>query len=174
MSKYTIQIKTNIQNICTLAANENINYDNILWWQLNVLALTLKDKLFSHQDLLKRIEAACPYFKGIDSADHYDIVINLDTNTMNKPNVPLYRFDEVNQKECGIDLLIEVDNYFAVYEDGQKLPMKKVEFDVDLLRKEIVTIDEFIEISGFIDELTKEDESDFILNNQLVLRFNNI
>ncbi len=95
---------------------------------------------------------------------------------MNKPVVPLYKFDQVKPEECCVSLLRDGDDFYAIYDESEEsILMRKVSFEkLDLLSKKEVTLDQFIEISDFINILTENDESDYVLNNQLVLRFNNI
>ena len=173
MSTYTVQIKKQ-NTIITFNANSNINYDNILWWELSKLVKILKKEFTSNEDLIQEIENNSGYFK-MGTADHTDLVIDLDQNTMDKPMVPLYKFDEVNPANCCIALRKEGNNYFAIYDEDEQYLMNKVSFaKLALLNKDQVTLDEFIEIADFINTLTENDESDYVLNDQLVLRFNNI
>ena len=172
MSNYTVKIIKNNQTIITLAANQNIDYDNYLWWQLSKLVKVLKNGFTSKEDLVSKIEKNVEHFQPSKESDYSNLIIDLDNNEMDKPLVPLYRFEDVNQNNCCIDLLKEDNQYFAVYEDGSKYQMQNVNFDCVLLNKEKVTLDEFIKVADFIDSLVIEDETDYVLNNQLVMRFN--
>ncbi len=172
MNTYIIKIIKNQKTFMTLCADNNVNYDNCIWWQLSKLVKLLQSSKLAKDELISEIEKNVEYFRCYVEIDHADLVINLDTNTMNKPSVPVYRFNEVKQETCCIDLLKENGQYFAVYEDGSKYQMKNVNYNYDLLIANEVTLDEFISIADFIDSLVAGDETDYILNGEKVMRFN--
>lgn len=172
MNNYIIRIIKNQKPFITLCADSNVNYDNCIWWQLSKLVKLLKTSQANKDELLNEIREHIEYFHFCTEVAHIDLTINLDTNTMDKPLVPLYRFDDVKQAVCCIDLLEENEQYFAVYEDGSKYLMKNVNYNYDLLSASKVTLDEFISIADFIDSLVAGDETDYILNGEKVMRFN--
>ena len=173
MYEYQVTIKNNNKIICTVGAN-SIDYDNILWWQLAKLVRTVKKGFSSKEELLNKIENETEYFHRTRSNSKSNITIDLDKNTMNKPYFPLYQPEEVCPEVCCISLKTKNGKYYAVYEDECENEMPNVSFNkVNLLNKPVVTLDEFLTISEFVDSLVYTGENtDYVLNNELIIRFN--
>ena len=111
----------------------------------------------------------------MDNNEELDVLtIDLDANTVDMPLFPLYKFEEVEPDMCCISLKLKDGKYYSVYEDGEEYEMYYVTFDrVDLLKAKKLTIDEMMIVINFVNELVdKYNDTDFILNNELVIRFN--
>lgn len=175
MIPYIVKIIKNQQSI-TLSADGNIDYDNYLWSALYKLVKVLKEGFVSKEELSIKLSNDHSFFSLYEENSYSNLVIDLDHNLMDMPIIPIYEFNEVNPAECCIAIKNINDKFYAVYEDGSEYQMANVNFDdVSLLRKKQVTIDEFLKVSSFIASIIKTpDDSDFILNNELVMRFNNI
>lgn len=175
MIPYIVNIIKNNKTI-SLKADSNIDYDNYLWACLNQLVKLLKEGFASSEELTNKLNEVSSYFSICKEDNYSNLVIDLDNNLMDMPSIAIYEFDEVNPNECCISLKIDDNKVYAVYEDGSTYLMQNVNFDdVNLLKKKQVSIDEFIKVSTFISSIIKTpDDSDFVLNNQLVIRFNNI
>lgn len=171
MKDYTIAIKKNNEIICTVGGN-NMDYDNVIWWQLSKLLEIVEKGFNSKDELASVIESETEYFELTDDANE-SAILDLDNKTISLPTFPLFNLEEVCPEECCISLKIKDDQYYAVYEDGQEYLMENVEFDdVKLLKKENVSLEEFKKISNFVDKLIINGETDYLLNHKHVIRFN--
>ena len=173
MKDYTITVKRNNQKICSVGGC-NMNYDNVIWWQLNKLVEIVQSGFETKDDLISKIENGTEYFHEDNDLPNNDApILNLDSKTIEVPFIPVYRPEEVSKEECCIDLKIRDGEYYSVYDDDEEYKMEKVEFDdVELLRKRTMSFDEFAKVSAFIDKLIVSGETDFVLNNRLIIRFN--
>lgn len=171
MSYYTVKIIKNKQTLLLLAANDTICDDNFLWWKLGELVdLCQKGELS-----IKTISQKTEVFFEIKDNDQFecDVVVDLDNQTITKPFFPIYSFDEVNPETCCISLVKKGDKFYSKYDDGSEYEMKHVSFDCeDLLHKKIVSFSDFKKISEFVISITEGNETDFVLNNHCVIRFN--
>ena len=176
---YTLNIYNNGTYICTLGAN-HLYYDNWLWWKLSELIKTYENQEISKESLSKAFETI-GFFYVIDEEDaskYASDSIDFGKRTITLPDIPVYEFDEV-EDNTPIKIIKRADKYFAKYEDfDEELPMNHVSFNrTDLFNKKVVTFDEFALIANFIITIQDEhpeNDTDFILNNTLVLRLNNI
>ena len=172
MYEYLISIKNNNKIICTVGAN-NLEYDNVLWWQLEKLIKIVKEGFNSKEDLLSRIENKCEYFHRTKTSKNCNVLIDLDKGIMNKPFFPVYKPEEVSKENCCIDLKIKDGKHYAVYEE-EEFPMEYISFKKpELLNKKEVTLDECLEITEFVSSLLNPSEiTDYVLNNESIIRFN--
>lgn len=173
MYDYTIKIKKDNKIICAVGGHL-ISYDNILWWQLDKLVKIATSPFKTKRELLKRIESETEYFREAKTFYKKDPVLDLDNMTIDMPYFPLYKPEEVCPEDCCISLKIKDGKYYAVYEETDEYPMEYVEFDdVALLKKKRATLNEFQKVCDFVNTIIKSDETDFVLNNELIIRFNN-
>lgn len=168
---YIISIKKENKIICALGLRK-ADSDNFVFDQLGELVRLVKAGFASKEELVNKANASTSFIEA-NEYNYCQGTLDLDNNTIGKPFFPVYEIDEVCPEECCISLRRDGDNYYAIYEDGIENLMEHVSFsDVGLLRKDIVTLDEFLKISNFVRELTKDGETDFVLNNKLIIRFN--
>ena len=170
---YVLNVYQNEEFLFAIGGN-NMNYDNYIWWQLEELIKVVRTNKGSKEELLKEIQKNAVYFRFVfDEFQEDEPIIDIDKETIDMPYVPLFQFDEVCKAECCIDLVKKEDGYYAEYEEGDLFKMENVEFDEELLRKTKVSFEEFLTISNFINSIQElENDTDFILNNSLVLRLN--
>ncbi len=176
---YTLNIYNNGTYICTLGANQ-LNYDNWIWWKLSQLI-----KAYCNQEITK-----INFEKAYDSIGFFYVLkddnaeeiaensIDFGKKTITLPKLCIYSFDQV-KNNTPIEVIKKGDKYFARYDDyDEDLPMENVEFEsIDLFNKQEVSFEEFEHIANFImsiQEECSENDTDFILNNDCVLRLNNI
>ncbi len=171
MYDYIIKITKEKKIICALGL-ANADSDNYLYDQLDELVRIVKRGFENKEQLLSDVYKTTN-FEEVKEFDCSNDVLDLDNHTIRKPFFPLYEINEVTPEECCISLRVNGKDYYSIYEDGSEYLMEHVAFDdVDLLRKEIVTLDEFLKISNFVKEITKDGETDFVLNDKLIIRFN--
>lgn len=171
---YTIKIEKNNKVICAFGSKNMAGYDNVQWWQLTKLVTILKNGFDGKDDLINKVEEGTDYFHNTENPYEDCEIIDLDNNTIDMPYFPLFDPSEVSHDECGIDLRIDGDKYYAVYEDGEEYEMPHVIFNrVDLLKAKKVSLDEFLLVAKFVNDLIdKYNDTDFVLNNELIIRFN--
>ena len=174
MFDYTIKIKKDDKIICVFGSKNMAGYDNVQWWQLDKLVSVVLSGFENNEGLVKKVEELTEYFHLADEAFEDSAVLDLDNNTITMPYFPVYKPEEVSPEMCCIKLRKDGDNYYAVYEDGEEYLMPKVEFDdVKLLKKQTATLSEFKKVCDFVNGLVDEyNDTDFVLNNELVIRFN--
>lgn len=146
-------------------------FDNYEWENLVAVLDILSNN--SLEDAKKKIDEETN-FTVVGDCD-YDIqVINLDDKTIDMPYFPVYEPSEVSRDNCCIDMRIDGDKYYAIYDDGDEYEMPHVTFDrVDLLKAKKVNFDEFMLVAKFAIELMGDyGDSDFVLNKELIIRFN--
>lgn len=171
MSYYTVKIIKNKQTLLLLAANDTICDDNFLWWKLGELVDLCQNNKLSIKEIAQKTKV---FFElQNDNQTIFDVVVDLDSQTITKPFFPIYNFEEVNPETCCISLVKKGDTYYSKYDDGSEYEMKNVDFDCeDLLHKKIVSLSDFKKISEFVISITEGNETDFVLNNHCVIRFN--
>ena len=173
MYDYTIRIKKDNRTICAIGAN-HLQYDNVIWWQLAKLVKIVSGGFATVEQLAKMIEDGTEYFHQAAEYADSDPVLDLDSETIDMPWFPVYKQEEVCPEECCISLKIKDGKYYSVYEDGEEYLMNNVEFDdADLLKKRTVSLKEFKKVCDFVDRIIMNDETDFVLNKELIIRFNN-
>ena len=155
---------------------KHMNYDNVIWWQLEELLKVVKSNKGSKEELLKEIQSKATYFRFVfDKVYEGEPSIDIEREVIDMPYMPLYEFEEVDGIDCIIKLVKKEDGYYAEYDDGEQFKMEYVEFEEELLRKERVSFEEFLKVSNFMNSIQDlENDTDFILNNKLVLRLNSI
>ena len=153
-----------------------MDYDNVIWWQLEELVKVVRSNNSSKEKLLEDIQDKAFYFKYVlNEVEEHSPSIDIKKEFIDMHWMPIYEFEDVCQDECCIDLVKIDDKYFAKYCDDNLYPMPNVEFDEKLLRKTRVSFDEFLKISNFMNSIQDlENDTDFILNNSKVLRLNSI
>lgn len=172
MNDYTIKIIKNGKAICAFGGH-NMNYDNVLWWQLSELLKILKEGFNSKKELVEKVEQETDYFREDNDYDETTPEIDLDNQTISLPFFPIYKLNEVSKENCCIDLEKNNDEFYAVYDEDEKYKLEKVLFrNLELLKKNRVSFEEFKLISSFVDELLSKGETDYLLNNKFVVRFN--
>ena len=174
MFDYTIKIKKDNKIICVFGSKNMAGYDNVQWWQLDKLASVVLSGFENKDDLVKKVEESSEYLCLSNEVFDDSAVLDLDNNTITMPYFPVYKPEEVSPEVCCIKLRKDEDNYYAVYEDGEEYLMPKVEFDnVELLKKQTVTLSEFKKVCDFVNGLIDEyNDTDFVLNNTLIIRLN--
>ena len=169
----TIQIKKDNHIICTLGSKNILGYDNFIWCQLGLLVNIINRGFKNVEDLFKEIEEKT-YFVKMENEGEAELTLDLDNLTIDMPYFSIYKPSEVNKENCCIGLKKVDDEYYSIYEDDEEYLMNKVTFnDINLLNKKKVTLDEFSKIEEFVDGLIEEyNDTDFVLNNELIIRFN--
>ena len=173
MFDYTIKIKKENKIVCAFGS-KNMNSDNVQWWQLDKLVNIATNGFIDQADLIKKVEEGTEYFHFAEEPFDDSALLDLDNGTITMPYFPLYKPEEVCPEECCISLRKHGDDYYSVYEDGEEYIMPKVEFDeVNLLTKKVVTLAEFKKVCAFVNGLIDEyNDTDFVLNNEWIIRFN--
>ena len=170
---YVLNVYKNEEFLFAIGGN-HMYYDNVIWWQLEELIKVVKSNVKAKEDLIKEINENAGYFRYVLNEVQVDEPsIDIEKEVIDMPYVPLFQFNEVCIADCCIDLVKKEDGYYAEYDDNEQYKMEYVEFDENLLRKDKVTFEEFLKISNFINSIQDLDnDTDFILNNNLVLRLN--
>lgn len=171
---YAINVFYGENFICSLIAKHAGGYDNVIWWQLDELIKSYKDKKISRNLFKTTIEDNSEYFHFTYSnlSNKVANIIDFENQLISVPTCPIYTISEYNDDWGSFYRINKVDgDYYLHFEDGNKTNVEKVEFDESLLRKEKVTFDEFRKINEFYSNLMERDY-DFILNDGKVLRFN--
>lgn len=174
MFDHTIVIKKDNKILCAFGSRNMACYDNVHWWVLKELVEIISNDFTSVKELIENVEIKTEYLHFTN--EYYDDsdVVDLDNNTLTMPYFPLYKPEEVSMDECCIDLRRDGDNYYAIYEGGQEYLMPHVQFDdVELLRNKVLSIEKFKKVADFVLNLIeKYNDTDFVLNNTLIIRFN--
>ena len=174
MNDYNLTIKKNNQVMCTVGGH-NVNYDNYLWWQLEKLINIVESGFDSKEDLISKIESNTEYFRESDEEYEDNPVLDLDNMTIDMPVFPVYKQEEVSPEECCINLKTIDGELYADYGDDEVYLMDHVSFDdVSLLTKKNVSIEEFKKVCRFVSSIIEDDKTDFVLNESLIIRFNNM
>ena len=169
--KTAIQIKKENKIICVLNGRYVMDYDNFQWSELALLVNVARKGFKDKEEFLKNLEEAGSRFYEVEAGSSDSPILDLDTNTFILLSFPIYKFEEVNKDNCCIDLLKKDDRYYAVYEDEEVL-MNYVSFDKDLLTKTTMTFDELSKVNDFVNSLLDTGYTDFVLNNECVIRLN--
>lgn len=171
---HTIQIKKDNKIICAFGSKYMAGYDNVQWCQLDKLVEIVKKGFTNKEELVKNVEAGTEYFHYTEKAFDDNVILDLDNNTITVPYFPIYSPEEVSPEMCCINLRKDGDDYYSIYEDNEEYLMPKVEFsDVELLRKQVVSLSEFKKICNFVNSLINQyNDTDFVLNNTWIIRFN--
>lgn len=174
MFDYTIKIKKNNKIICVFGSKHMAGYDNVQWWQLDKLVRIVKEGFIDKNDLISKIVEGTEYFSSSEESYEDSPIIDLDNDTIDMPYFPIFKPTEVCKEDCCIDLRIDGDKYYAVYGDGEEYEMPHITFNcVDLLKATKLSLDEFLIVSKFvIDLVEKYNDTDFVLNEELIIRFN--
>ncbi len=168
----TIQIKKENKIICVLSSRYVMGYDNFQWSELALLIEVASKGFNSKEELLSNLENAQSRFFEVDSDASEGLVLDLDDNSITLPNFPIYQLSEVNKENCCIDLAKRDGHYYAVYEN-EEIEMPNISFDKEyLLYKHKISFEEFDEINCLVDSLLGIGYSDYILNNNSVVRLN--
>ena len=169
----TIQIKKDNQIICVLGSKYTLGYDNFIWVELFKLVNIVKEGFNSVSELINRIESNTR-FVNMEGASDAELALDLDSSTIDMPLFPIYKPGEVNKENCCIDLKIKDGKYYSVYEDDEEYEMEYVTFDgEELLFTKNASIDNFLKVANFVIELiNKYNDTDYVLNNKYIIRFN--
>ncbi len=171
---YAINVYYGDEYVCSLIAKHAGGYDNVIWWQLKELIKEYENKKITKEQIKNTIEETSEYFHYVD--DDLSNIEKFKIDFLNKivslPTHPIYSFEEFD--DCWGDvakLMIEGDEVYIVYEETNKCLLKHVEYNEKILMKEIVTFEEFKLITEFYSCLM-EDDYDFVLNGNKILKFN--
>lgn len=173
---YAINVYYGEKYICSLVAKYAGGYDNVIWWQLDKLIKEYQDSKVSKELFETTIDTVTEYFHYVseDLSKIEDFKIDFLNKTVSLPTHPIYSYEEF--ENCWGDVLkfINEDGKdYIIYEETHKYPLRHVEFDEEILMKEIVTFDEFKMIEEFYSRLM-DDDQEFILNGNKILKFNMI
>lgn len=170
---FVVSIKKDNKVFCKLGGKHTA-YDDIMWWQLEKLVKILEEGFESKEDLVEKVESETEYLHLTCDEYDADCEIDLDNQTVVLPFIPLYRPEDVCKEECCIDLKVIDGKYYAVYDVDDEYPMTYVYFEKEeLLDKKNVSMNEFKEITTFINNIINEyNDTDFVLNDKFILRFN--
>lgn len=150
---------------------KHMNYDNVIWWQLDKVINIVESGCYSKEQLIDSIVNNTEYFKIILNEEcSFGDKLDITNKTIVKPCLQLFALDEVNYKNCSRELL-KIDNkYFIKIEDDDDMyDVCHKEFDIRLLMKKEISFEEYKIISKFIDDLLNEYQNDIIINNELFL-----
>ena len=166
-----INIKKETKTIMTIGMKYVMGYDNYQWQKLeDIITLLEKGESLEKENSI--------YILGEESNKYTNVTIDLDNKTItNIPSFPTFDFEEVNKDNCCIDLLKKEDGYYAYYDDeGEEIYMPHVSYnDEALLRRKngTYTFKEIKNINNLVNTLiTKEELTDYILNERCVIRLN--
>ena len=173
---YVLNVYFKDEFICSLVGN-NMNYDNVIWYELADLIDSYKDKNITREFMVETISKISDYFNVLDNenAIENEPAIDFTNQTLDKPMFMIYEFDEVSSSECGFELIKKDDAYFTKYDEEFVLPIISITGDEELLNKKKVSFDELMEIVNFVNDIYSEKtdyDKDFILNNNKVLVLN--
>ena len=173
---YVLNVYFKDEFICSLGG-KNMNYDNVIWYELSDLIDSYKDKNITREFMVETISKISDYFNVLDNenAIENEPAIDFTNQTLDKPMFMIYEFDEVSSFECGFDLIKKDDAYFTKYDEEFVLPIISITGDEELLNKKKVSFDELMEIVNFVNDIYSEKtdyDKDFILNNNKVLVLN--
>jgi len=171
---YAINVYYENKYICSLIAKHAGGYDNVIWWQLDELIKEYKDKKITKELFKNKIEETSEYFHYVDEdlSNVEKFKIDFFYNIVSLPTHPIYSYEEFDK--CwgdSIKLTNEDGKDYIIYDGTNKYLLQHVEFNEELLMKEIVSFEEFKLIEEFYSGLM-ENECDYILNNNKILRFN--
>ena len=175
MFDYIINIKKNGRIICSFGSKNMVGYDNVQWWQLDKLVSICNFGFNDVKSLINQVESETEYFHFVKEPISNDSTLDLDNETIEMPSFPIYKKEDANPNECCISLKEINGQIYADYGDEELYLMKHVSFDnVDLLMKRTVTLNEFKKVCNFVDALLSTEDTDFVLNNNYVIRLNNV
>ena len=145
-------------------AGSHMNYDNVLWWQLEKV-INIVNNIKNENELVDCITKNTEYFNIVLDKEYIgEPILNLTNKTIDIKNINVYDFKDVTYTNVGRDLKIINDEYYICY-DNELFLVDNVNFDEELLLKKTLTFDEFFKVSTFFQDLQKDYETDFILNN---------
>ena len=156
---------------------KHMNYDNIIWWQLEeLMKVVIEYENLSKEHLVNKIKENTTYFRILlDKPQKYGCTLDITNKTITIDHVHIYDFDEATFYNCGRELRWIGNSYYVQYEGMDELfNVAYAEFDLELLTKEILTFDEMKNVAGFINNLISEDKTDVILNNEKYLLLSEI
>lgn len=171
---YAINVYNGDKYVCSLIAKNAGGYDNVIWWQLDELIKECQDKKVTKELIEKTIDNTSEYFHYIneDLSNVEKFKIDFLNKIVSLPTHPIYSYEEFYDSWGDTAKLVNEDGKdYIIYEEKDKYLLQHVEFNEELLMKEIVTFDEFMLIEEFYSRLM-EDDNDFILNGNKILKFN--
>lgn len=151
---------------------KHMNYDNVIWWQLEELInVVSENENTPKEELVNKIQNKCVYFQFVMNEEQTgEPVLDLSNKTIEINHMNLYNLDDVTYSEVGRNLIQIEEELKIKYEcDEEIFDLKYVESDLELLSKKIMTFDEALKVSKFINGLIETYESDFIVNNEKAL-----
>lgn len=161
--------------ICSLGANHTGGYDNVVWWKLEELIKTYEDKELTRELFEKTIDhlpVNLCLLPNEDQPEYYADVIDFKNKVVSMPTMPIYKEDIFNEVwEGRATLRNENGKYYIVYSE-EEWALENIEFEnVGLLYKQILTFDEFNIVNEFYSKLMESD-NEYLLNNNLIIKFN--
>ena len=171
---YAINVYYGEKYICSLVAKHAGGYDNVIWWQLDQLINKYKNMNLTKELFQTGIEDNGEYFHFINDDLSNKEIFKVDflNSLISLPTHPIYTFDEFKIAWGDVaEILKEEDIYYIIYEESEKYILNHIEYDEQLLMKDIVTFDEFQRIYDFYSSLMDED-NEYILNGTKVIKFN--
>lgn len=167
---YILNVYAGNEFVCCLGG-KHMNYDNVIWWQLSKVIKEYRGKKITKEELQNTIETVSEYFVVLENVEAIkgEPSIDLINETIEKPELSIYNFDEVTKESCDFSLVKENGKYWSQYDVEQLYPMENVSFNEDLLNKKVVSFNELLEINEFVETLS---DREYILNNNKVLVLN--
>ena len=155
-----------------------MNYDNVIWWQLEELINVVNNnESLTPDELLKLIQDKCDYFTIVlNEEQKNEPVLDLTNKTIGINHMNLFDFDEVTFSNVGRKLINVTGELKIEYEytDEEPFDVTHINFDLDLLNKKTLKYNELITVAGFINDLINKSESDLIINNEKALLLTSI
>lgn len=150
---------------------KNMNYDNVIWWQLSKLINVInKNPEVEPSKLLELIKEESEYLQIVlDKPYLNEPSLDLTNKTIEINHMNLYDFEDVAlnfDKE-----LVKMGDLYKIkyYGEDELFDVKYIESDLSLLEKTKLSFDELLTIANFIHELIDTNEVDYIINNKKAL-----
>ena len=168
----TIKIKKNNKIICILSSRYVMGADNFQWVELALLVEVASKGFKDKNQLLKNLKKVQSRFYEINNSNDDSLILDLDEGYITIPFFPIYEFKDVNKENCCIELAKKDNHYYAIYED-EEVEMPEINYkNYNIFNKTKVTFSECKEINSFVNSLLETGYSDFVLNNERVIRLN--
>ncbi len=166
---YAIKVIRN-GNVVGKFAGSNMNYDNVVWYVLNDFIKVCKES--DDDKLIRNVNRKVSYLYDIkkfrikDDADVKYAILDLDKGLITLPFIWLELLETLDLNGYPAEIINENGKFVAIFEEDIKEEALYVEFDEELLNKNIVTFEEYYKVFDFMDKLIDKYQSIVIINNK--------